>query len=141
MRKENPEDNPEDIDEQQMRKAMKLEDALGKNALSTASIVLNFQGSDYFGNERPYNCEPVTEPIFCGINMYKDDCPMLYKALEGQKAVEYREAFRTLASHPYFAEEPGFEQIERVFEAMEFNGKQEDWTLVVICRAYNLHNG
>ena len=66
---------------------------------------------------------------------------MIYKSFEGQKAVDYREAYRTLASHPFFeGDQDGFDGIEKVFEAMEFNGKPEDWTLACICRSYYLQN-
>lgn len=142
MRKDKDEDNPEDISEQQMKRAEELEGVLEQRCLWTASIVLNFQGEDYFGNKRPYDCEPVTEPVFGGINMYEDECPMIYAAFEGQNAVEYREAFRALGSHPFFEDsQDDFAGIEKIFEAMEFNGKPEDWTLVAICRSYYLHNG
>lgn len=142
MRKEKVEDNSDDISDQQMQKAEELERWLCKNALWRSSIVLNLQGSDYFGNERPYNCEPVTEPVLGGINLYEEDCPMLYTVFEGQKAVEYRAALRTLGSHPFFNDSrDDFNGIEKVFEAMEFNGKPEDWTLACICRSYYLHNG
>jgi hypothetical protein len=142
MRKEKADDNPDDISDQQMKKAEELERWLRRNSLWRASIVLNFQGSDYFGNERPYDCESITDPVFGGINMYEEECPMIYATFEGQKAVKYREACRTLASHPFFEDShDDFAGIEKVFEAMEVNGKPEDWTLAVICRAYNLHNG
>jgi hypothetical protein len=142
MRKEKAEENPDDISDQQMKRAEELERALRRHSLWTASIVLNFQGSDYFGNQRPYNCEPVTEPVFGGINIYEDECPMIYAIFEGQKAVSYRDACRTLGSHPFFEDsKDDFDGIEKIFEAMEFNGKPEDWTLVAICRSYYLHNG
>ena len=142
MRKDKDEDNPDDISEQQMKRGEELEAVLEKHCLWMGSIVLNFQSSDYFGNPRPYDCEPVTEPVFGGINMYEDECPMIFAAFEGQKAVEYREAFRTLGTHPFFKDsQDDFDGIEKVFEAMEFNGKPEDWTLAVICRDYYLHNG
>lgn len=142
MRKEKAKENPDDISHQQMKRAENLEGWLSNNCLWRASIVMNFQGSDYFGNERPYDCEPVTEPVFGGINIYEDDHPMIYAIFEGQKAVNYRDACRTLGSHPFFEEsEDDFDRIEKIFEAMEFNGKPEDWTLVAICRSYYLHNG
>jgi len=142
MRKPNDSDNPEDISEQQLKKAEQLEASLERHALWTASIVLSVQSCDYFGNERPYNCEPVTEPVFCGINMYEDECPMLFQSFEGQEAVKQREAFRELAKHPFFKNDQGsFAGIEKLFEALELNGKPEDWTLACICRSYYLHNG
>ncbi len=140
MRNPNEAENPEDINEKQMAKAEKLESELEENALWSASIVLSYDVSDYFGNARPYDCEGIFEPLFAGINLYKEDTTMFYAVFEGVEAVEQREAYRELSKHPNFEDDQeDFSRIEKVFEAMEFNGKPEDWTLIAICRSYDLH--
>jgi hypothetical protein len=49
--------------DRQYELAEELEAKLKAIAIYTASIVLSFDGSDFLGNSRPYDCEAISEPF------------------------------------------------------------------------------
>jgi hypothetical protein len=129
------------ICDRQYELAEELEGELQKSALYTASIILSFQGSDLFGNARPYDSETISEPFFSGITLYNEDHSgeMFCAIFRAGEVLAQKHAYREMAEHPFFTERSReFEEIEKIFETLRINGSPADWTIIGILRSYYL---
>jgi hypothetical protein len=138
------EDELQAIYERQQELTEELEAEMKESALCTGSIVISFQGSDFFGNLRPYNSETISEPFFSGITLYNEagTGDIFCAVFQGEKALRQKQAFQVMAQHPFFeGEAEKFRDIEKLFEALRMNGRPEDWTVIGILRSYNLFSG
>ena len=143
-RKDATEDELQGIGDRQQELIEELETEMKENALCAESIVLSFQGEDFFGNPRPYNSEAISEPFFSGIVLFNEPGTgdIFCAVFQGEKVLRQRQAFQEMAQHPFFEDQQKkFQDIEKVFEALRTNGGPEDWTVIGILRSYYFHNG
>lgn len=115
-----------------------LENRLGQN--ESAACVLAMDGSDYFGNSRPYDIEDFER----GFTITLCKSPFMAMAVwQTREQIDLiSKIFSDLSSHPYFADKnPELTEIVALLKnTLAQRNEPEPLAVVAILRSYYLHN-